>query len=80
MAESAALEQARGQRDVARSALLPQVNAGLSEEFERLNLRTQGVEIASFPESVKFNFYDARVRLQQSVLDLVKIRNLHGAS
>ena len=80
VAESAAVQQSKGQRDVARSALLPQVNAGITEEFERLNLRTQGVEIASFPESVKFNFYDARVRLQQSVLDLVRIRNLHGAS
>jgi outer membrane protein TolC len=59
---------------------LPQLNTGISEEFERLNLRTQGVEIASFPESVKFNFYDARVRLQQSVLDLVRVRNLRGAS
>jgi outer membrane protein TolC len=29
---------------------------------------------------VKFNFYDARVRLQQSVFDLVRIRNLHGAT
>lgn len=77
--QSSAVQQAKGQRDVARSALLPQLNAGISEELERLNLRTQGVETQSFPESVKFNYYDARVRLQQSVFDLVRIRNLHGA-
>jgi outer membrane protein TolC len=29
---------------------------------------------------VQFNYYDARVRLNQSVLDLVKIRNVHSAS
>jgi outer membrane protein TolC len=78
--ESASVEQAKGRRDVARSALLPQLNTGISEQFERLNLRTQGVETQTFPEAVKFNYYDARVRLQQSVFDLVRIRNLHGAS
>jgi outer membrane protein TolC len=78
--QSASVQQAKGQQDVARSALLPQLNTGISEQFERLNLRTQGVETQSFPESVKFNYYDARVRLQQSVFDLVRIHNLHGAS
>ncbi len=80
IAQSAAVQQAKGEREVARSALLPQLNTGISEELERLNLRTQGVEIQSFPESVKFNYYDARVRLQQSVFDLVRMRNLHGAN
>jgi outer membrane protein TolC len=56
------------------------LNVAVSEEFERLNLRTQGVEVSTFPESVKFNFYDARARLNQSVLDLVKIRNLRGSN
>jgi outer membrane protein TolC len=80
ISQSAVVEQSRGELTVARSALLPQLNAGISEEFERLNLRTQGVEIQSFPEAVKFNYYDARVRLQQSIFDLVRIRNLHGAT
>ena len=78
--ESSSVQQAIGQRQIARSELLPHLNTGISEQFERLNLRTQGVEIQSFPEAVKFNFYDARVRLQQSVFDLVRIRNLHGAT
>ena len=80
ISQSTAIDQARGQRDVARSTLRPQLNTGISEEFERLNLRTQGVEVQTFPESVQFNFYDARVRLQQSVFDLVRIHNLNGAS
>ncbi|WP_263359879.1 TolC family protein [Acidicapsa ligni] len=78
--ESSAIQQATGQRQVARSELMPQLNVAVSEEFERLNLRTQGVEVNTFPESVKFNFYDARTKLNQSVFDLVKIRNLRGAS
>jgi outer membrane protein TolC len=41
ISQSAEVEQARGERTVARSALLPQLNVGVSEEFERLNLRTQ---------------------------------------
>ncbi len=81
ISQSAAVQQATGQRQVARSELLPQVDSAISEEFERLNLRTQGVETKSFPESVKFNFYDARAaRLNQSVFDLVRIRNLHSAT
>ncbi len=79
--QSAAVQQAQGQRQVARSGLLPQLNTAVSEEFERLNLREQGVEVTSFPEAVKFNFFDARAaRLNQSVFDLVRVRNLNSAS
>ena len=81
ISQSAAVQQAQGQRQVAKSELMPQLNTAVAEEFERLNLRTLGVEISSFPESVKFNYFDARaVRLNQSVFDLVRIRNLHSAS
>jgi outer membrane protein TolC len=73
--------QARGQRTVARSELLPTINTVVGEEFERINLRTQGVESTMFPETAKFNFYDARAaRLQQAVFDLVRIDNLHSAT
>ncbi len=79
--QSAAVMQAEGQRQVARSQLLPNLNGAISEEFERLNLRTLGVETSSFPEAVKFNYFDARAaRLNQTVFDLVRIENLHGAS
>lgn len=76
-----AVQQAEGQRTVARSTLLPNLNTGISETFERENLRTLGVSISIIPESTKFNYFDARAaRLQQSVFDLVRIDNLHSAS
>jgi outer membrane protein TolC len=81
VSQSAAVMQARGQRQVARSSLLPNLNAAISEEFERLNLRTMGVESNTFPLTATFNFFDARAaRLNQSVFDLVRIENLHSAS
>ena len=81
ISQAQAVLQAKGQRLVARSALLPNVNAAVSEEFEKLNLRTQGVESSTFPVTAEFNFFDARaVRLNQTIFDLVKIENLHSAS
>jgi outer membrane protein TolC len=81
ISQSTAVTQAQGQRAVARSSLLPNLNSAISEEFERLNLRTQGVESNTFPLAAKFNFFDARAaRLNQSVFDLVRIENLHAAS
>ena len=78
---SASVQQAQGERRVARSELLPQVNTVVSEAFEKINLRTLGVEEASLPVSSKFNYYDARAaRLTQSVFDLVRLRNLQGAN
>ncbi len=75
------VQMAQGQRTVAKSTLLPNLNTGVSETFERENLRTLGVSLAIIPESTKFNYFDARAaRLQQSVFDLVRIDNLHSAS
>ncbi len=73
--------QARGQREVAKSALLPNLNAAVSEVFERENLRTVGISLPIIPESVKYNYFDARAaRLNQSIFDLVRTENLHAAS
>ena len=81
LSQSAATEQAEGQHAVARSELLPQVNTVISEVFEKENLRTLGVSLPSIPTTSRFNYYDARaVRLQQSLFDLVRIRNVQGAS
>ena len=75
------VQLAEGQRTVAKSTLLPNLNTGISETFERENLRTLGVTLSIIPESTKFNYFDARAaRLQQSVFDLVRIDNLHSAS
>lgn len=81
LSQSAMEEQARGQRGIAKSALLPQLNTVISEAYEKENLRTLGLKTPSIPSITTFNYYDARaVRLNQSVFDLVRIRNLHSAS
>ncbi len=83
LSQSSAVLQAKGQQTVARSGLLPTVNAAASEVFERENLRTLGVNFPGFPipTAVKFNYIDGRAAvLNQSVFDLVRINNLHGAS
>ena len=81
ISQSASVSQAEGQRGVAKSTLLPNLNSGISEVFERENLRTLGVSLALIPEASKFNYVDARAaRLNQSVFDLVRIDNLHSAS
>lgn len=78
--QNAAIQQAEGERGLARSGLLPVLNSGVTEAFERENLRTLGVSLSSIPESSKFNYYDARVRLQQTILDIVKLDSLRTAS
>ncbi len=73
--------QAEGQRRVARSMLLPNVDTVVNETVEQLNLRTAGVLEPNFPLAVgPFNFFDARAaRLRQSVFDLVRIHNYRSA-
>jgi outer membrane protein TolC len=81
LSQSAMVMQARGQRAVARSQLLPNLNGAGSEVLSQINLRTQGVETEMFPVSSEFNYFDFRAaKLQQTVFDLVSIENLHSAS
>ena len=81
-----AVRQARGQSKVARSALLPNVNANISETVEQLNLNASGLRISSpipgfsIPSIVgPFNFFDVRATLSQSVLDLTAWNNYRSA-
>lgn len=78
--QSAAAQQAEGQRLSAQSQLLPQLDAGASENFEKANLKTLGVSVPSIPTTTVFNYYDLRIRLNQSILDFTKLRNLRGAT
>jgi hypothetical protein len=65
----------------ARGGLLPNANSAISEAFEKLNLRTLGVESPQFPTAVTFNYCDARAaRLHENLLDFVLLNNLHSAS
>jgi outer membrane protein TolC len=81
-----AVRQARGQTRIARSALLPNLNASLSETVQQTNLRALGVRfnlpIAGFsPPTIvgPFNYFDLRASLSQSVLDLTARNNYRAA-
>jgi len=79
--------QARSQRTVARSALLPHVVADLTATREEVNLAAQGlgsVHVAvpgfQFPAVVgPFNFVDLRARLSQSIVDLPAWNNYRAS-
>jgi outer membrane protein TolC len=82
-----AMRQARGQTKTARSALLPNLTADLSETVQQLDLRAAGVGLNSplpgfsFPTVVgPFNFFDLRVTLSQTVLDLTAWNNYRSAA
>jgi outer membrane protein TolC len=81
-----AVHQARGERMTARSALLPNLNANLSETVEQLNLRATGLRVSAplpgllLPTVVgPFNFFDLRATLSQTVLDLTAWNNYRAA-
>jgi outer membrane protein TolC len=79
--------EARGQRLVARSALLPNVGSSVGETLSKIDLAAQGLKssalgIPGLPNTLgPFNFFDARaVRVNQTVFDLVQAGNLHSAT
>jgi outer membrane protein TolC len=79
--------QARGQRLIARSALLPNVSSSIGETLAKIDLAAQGLKssalgIAGLPATLgPFNFFDARgVQIRQTVFDLVQAGNLHSAT
>src|SRR6266436_6023719 len=79
---SQAVREAHGQSRVARSALLPNLNGGLSEVVEQVNIRALGVRLASPVPGVSipsvvgpFNYFDLRARLSQTVADLTAWNN-----
>ena len=79
---TAAVQQARGQTKIARSVLLPNLNASLSETVQQTNLQALGVRfnlpIPGFsPPTIvgPFNFFDLRASLSQTVVDLTARNN-----
>jgi len=82
ISEANGIQQARGQRLVSRSNLLPDVSSSLAESLDRVNLASQGLRSPSIPGVVgPYNFFDARaISLNQSIFDLVAIRNFRGAT
>jgi len=79
---TSAVRQSRGQSKIARSALLPNINASLSETVQQTNLQALGVRLNvpipgfSPPTIVgPFNFFDLRATLSQTVLDFTARNN-----
>ncbi|MGH9681377.1 MAG: TolC family protein [Candidatus Acidiferrales bacterium] len=78
------VRQADGMRQVSRSSLLPNLNGSFNENYLTENLRALGVHFNvpgfNFPTLVgPFNYFDARAKLTQSVLDLTAINNYRAA-
>ena len=72
---------ARGQRWKELSNLLPNLNAGVSENVMQTNLQAEGLRFPGFPKVIgPFGFFDARVFLTQSVFDWHSIERERGAS
>ena len=81
------VNQARGQRAVARSALLPNVATDLTATRQQINLAALGFRISSplpgfdFPTVVgPFNQIDVRARVSQTLLDLTAWNNYRASS
>ncbi len=81
-----AVIEARGQRKVVRSALLPNLSGYLSETVQQINLGATGVGLGqqigqqipglSIPSVVgPFNFFDLRATLRQKVIDVTAWKN-----
>jgi outer membrane protein TolC len=78
------VRQASGASQVARSVLLPNVNGSFAENYLTENLRALGVHFSvpgfSLPTLVgPFNYFDARAKLTQTVLDMTAMNNYRAS-
>jgi outer membrane protein TolC len=80
-----AVRQGSGQRKVALSGLLPNINGTVTENVQTTDLRAEGFRFNfpgfSIPAVIgPFNYIDLRAHLTQSVFDLAAINNFRAAS
>jgi outer membrane protein TolC len=87
ISQTNAVVQAKGQRVVARSALLPNISSSVGETLSKIDLAAQGLKssaigIPGLPSTIgPFNFFDARaVRVSQTLFDAVQLGNLRSAT
>lgn len=74
------VRQAAGQARVARSGLLPNVSASLTENVQQTNLAAFGIRIPFGPTVVgPFNYFDLRARLNQTVFDFTTLNNYRAS-
>jgi outer membrane protein TolC len=73
--------QAHGQMRVARSNLLPNLNASLREVAQQTDLAAQGLRIRGILPSIvgPYNFFDLRATLTQNIADMTAWNNYHSA-
>jgi outer membrane protein TolC len=72
---------ARGEKWKELSVLLPNVSAGISENVAQHNLAAEGLRFPGFPTIVgPYGFFDARVYLSQSILNLKALNRNRGAT
>jgi outer membrane protein TolC len=85
-----AVIESRGQRKVARSALLPNLSGYLGETVQQINLQASGLNFTqqlgqqitglSIPTVIgPFNFFDLRATLNQRVIDVTAWKNYRSA-
>jgi outer membrane protein TolC len=80
LTSSQAVRQAQGQRSVALSALLPNVNGRVSETLQRLNLAAFGFHLPGTPSVVgPFSYFDARAAGGFNIVDITSLRNYRAA-
>jgi outer membrane protein TolC len=80
------VRQAEGQSRSARAALLPHLNASLTEQVQQLSLHAAGFNFKlpssagfSIPAVVgPFSYMDLQAALSESVLDFTALRNYHA--
>ena len=77
----AAVSGAESARKEALADLLPQLRAGVLESRQKINLAAYGFTGPGIPQIVgPFNLFDARVYLQQTILDLRALHRFHAST
>ncbi len=72
---------ARGERLLALSALLPHVNAGISDSMQQTDLATLGLKLASIPKVVgPYSYNSADIAASQTLFSFESIQRLRAAS
>ena len=71
-----AVRQARGQERVSRSALMPNLNGSVRENYLTQDLQALGIRVPFLPAVVgPINYFDVRATLTQNVVDLTALNN-----
>jgi len=80
------IRQARGERYVSLSHLMPNISAGLTETVQQTNLAALGLKFGALPGGLSFptivgpfNYFDLRGDVTQTVFDWTAIKNYRAS-